>query len=137
VKQKHGGILSDNDGTIDTEIDCVRKSEELDNIPNSIDAIREANASRAGVFVTANQSGIARGFLTDDDLSAGREHLVDLLEMLHAPWMQVTFASITRSSEGPPSNLACHCRKPDKGMLKEAETEFNFQLAHDDKRRAH
>jgi D-glycero-D-manno-heptose 1,7-bisphosphate phosphatase len=80
VKRQLVGIFFDRDGTINTEIDFLRKPEELELIPKSVDAIREANESGVKVFIITNQSGIARGFLTENDLSAVHKHLVDLLK---------------------------------------------------------
>jgi histidinol phosphatase-like enzyme len=83
VKQKHDGISSKDDGSVNTENECVRKFEEPDFIPSSIDAIREVSASRARVFVTADRLGFGRGFLADYDFSAGYKHLVDIQGKLH------------------------------------------------------
>ena len=128
MKRQLVGIFFDRDGTINTEIDFLRKPEELELIPKSVDAIREANESGVKVFIITNQSGIARGFLTENDLSAVHKHLVDLLKKRHAYVDAIYYCPHHPEYGKPPYNIACQCRKPNIGMLKKAETEFNLSL---------
>ncbi len=128
MKHKQVGIFFDRDGTINTEIDFLRKPEELELIPKSVDAIREANESGLKVFIITNQSGIARGFFTEHDLAAVHKRLADLLKKQHAHIDAIYFCPHHPEYGKPPYNVACQCRKPDIGMLKKAETEFNLDL---------
>jgi len=128
VKQKQVGIFFDRDGTINTEIDFLRKPEELDLIPRSADAIRGANELGLKVFIITNQSGIARGFLTENDLSAVHKRLADLLKQQHAHVDSIYYCPHHPEYGIPPYNISCECRKPGPGMLKQAESEFNLDL---------
>jgi D-glycero-D-manno-heptose 1,7-bisphosphate phosphatase len=128
VKRKQVGIFFDRDGTINTEIDFLRKPEELKLIPKAVDAIREANDSGLKVFIITNQSGIARGFLTENDLAVVHKRLVELLKKQHAHVDGIYYCPHHPEYGKPPYNVACQCRKPNIGMLKKAEIEFNLDL---------
>jgi HAD superfamily hydrolase (TIGR01662 family) len=84
VKREQVGIFFDRDATISTEIDFLQKPEEPELIPKTAQAIREANGLGIKVFIITNQSGIARGFLTEGDLSAVHARLRTLLTRQNA-----------------------------------------------------
>ncbi len=129
MKREHVGIFFDRDGTINTEIDFVRKPEELQLIPESAQAIREANELGIKVFIITNQSGIARGFLTERDLAAVHGQLRHLLKEHRAHVDAIYYCPHHPEYGTPPYNVRCRCRKPDIGMLKRAEKEFDVNLA--------
>lgn len=128
MKSDHVGIFFDRDGTINTEVDFLRKPQELKLIPRSVQAIREANELGVKVFIITNQSGIARGFLTEHDLSQVHRHLRDLLKRQHAHIDAIYYCPHHPEFGKPPYNIACRCRKPDIGMLNKAEEEFKINL---------
>lgn len=128
MKSKQAGISFDRDGTINTEIDFLCKPDELEIIPKSVDAIREANKLGVKVFIIINQSGIARGFLSEADLSAVHKRLRDLLKKQDAHIDSIYYCPHHPEFGKPPYNVTCDCRKPDIGMLRKAQTEFNHDL---------
>lgn len=65
---EHIGISFDRDGTINTEVDFLRDPGEVELIPEAAQAIREASSPGHRVIVITNQSGFARGLLTEADL---------------------------------------------------------------------
>lgn len=105
-------IVLDRDGVINVDSDdYVRSAEQWQPLPGSLAAI--ARLKRAGwqVAVATNQSGLARGYFTADDLAAMHEKLQRLLAeeggqvdlILHCP-------------HGP--EAACACRKPLPGLFR-------------------
>jgi D-glycero-D-manno-heptose 1,7-bisphosphate phosphatase len=128
VKREQVGIFFDRDGTISTEIDFLRKPEELELMPKTAQAIREANELGINVFIITNQSGIAGGFLTEGDLSAVHARLRTLLRRQNAHVDAIYYCPHHPDYGNPPYNVPCRCRKPDTGMLKKARKEFNLNL---------
>lgn len=108
MKQRHIGVFFDRDGTLNTEIDFVRKPEELKFIPKSINAVREENESGVKVFIITNQSGIARGFLSEADLSAAHTRLRDLLKRKNAHIDGIYYCPHHREFGKPPYNITCN-----------------------------
>lgn len=125
---EHVGIFFDRDGTINTEVDFLRSPDELELIPKAAQAIREANSLGLKVFVITNQSGVARGLLTEADLAGVHHRLRVLLESHGARIDAIYYCPHHPEFGKPPYNIPCDCRKPDIGMLTRAASEFNIAL---------
>jgi D-glycero-D-manno-heptose 1,7-bisphosphate phosphatase len=121
-------LFLDRDGTINTEVDFLRSPDEVRLIPGAARAIREANAAHVPVVVITNQSGIARGYLTEDDLSRVHERLRQLLADEGAHVDAIEYCPHHPTSGRPPYNVACDCRKPGAGMLTRAATRLSIDL---------
>ncbi|KTT04652.1 D,D-heptose 1,7-bisphosphate phosphatase [Pseudomonas oryzihabitans] len=105
-------IVLDRDGVINVDSDdYVRSAEQWQPLPGSLAAIARLNRAGWQVAVATNQSGLARGYFTTDDLAAMHEKLQRLLAeeggrvdlILHCP-------------HGP--EVACDCRKPLPGLFR-------------------
>jgi D-glycero-D-manno-heptose 1,7-bisphosphate phosphatase len=80
------------------------------------------------VCVISNQSGIARGFFTEEDLVPIHTKLERELDRAGA-WIDRIYYCPHHPTEGkPPYNVVCTCRKPETGMLRQAAEEFNLDL---------
>lgn len=122
------GIFLDRDGTINEELEFISDPENIVLIPGSVDAIREANQLGLKVFVITNQSGIARGLIKEEDLVRVHNKLVKLLNAENAHLDAIYFCPHHPDYGEPPYRTLCDCRKPNTGMLKQAEAEFNIDL---------
>ena len=58
----------DRDGTLIEEVGYLDRLERVDLYPWTIDAIRALNRAGVRVVLVSNQSGVARGFFTEDEL---------------------------------------------------------------------
>jgi len=127
--KKHAGIFLDRDGTINKEVDFLSHPDNLQLIPRSAEAIREANALGFKVFIITNQSGIARGFLTEEHLTAIHRQLLASLSAAGATVDAIYYCPHHPELGNEPFVKACDCRKPRIGMLRQAAEEFNIDLA--------
>jgi D-glycero-D-manno-heptose 1,7-bisphosphate phosphatase len=112
-------VLLDRDGVINEDSpEYVRCPSDWLPIPGSLDAIARLNRVGYTVAICSNQSGVARGFLTVDDLFAIHEtmrvalagvggHIDAIFCCTHAP------------------DAGCSCRKPKPGLLMRAMKELN------------
>lgn len=114
----------DRDGTIIDDTGFVRDPEDVSLIPGSADAIRRLNESGWIVVVVTNQSGIARGRLTEADYQAVQARLDQLLgaqgARIDATFMCPHHPDVT----GP-----CDCRKPGLKHYREAARRFEIDFA--------
>ena len=117
-------LFLDRDGVINVDRHYIFRREDFEWIPGAQEVIRRFNAMGWWVFVVTNQSGIARGFYTEDDM-----------QVLH-DWMSAELAKA-----GAHIDRIYHCpfhedgtieryrrdsydRKPKPGMLIRAMTDF-------------
>lgn len=111
----------DRDGTIIEDTGFVRRPEEVRLIPGSAEAIRRLNLAGWAVVVVTNQSGIARGLLTEADYRAVAARLDELLvtagARIDASYMCPHHPEVT----GP-----CECRKPGLANYRLAIDEFGL-----------
>ena len=73
------------------------------------------------VIVVTNQSGVARGYFTEEDLNNIHRHMVKVLLEKGARIDGIYYCP-HHPDEG------CNCRKPNIGLLLKAAREFNLDL---------
>lgn len=123
------GIFLDRDGTINEEVDFLTSPQHLHLIPKSADAIREANKLGLKVIVITNQSGIARGLLTEDQLFEIHKELALKLKQRDAYIDKFYFCPHHPEFGRGIYKKDCECRKPKIGMLKQSVEEFGIDLS--------
>lgn len=116
-------ILLDRDGVINEDSDAfVKNADEWRPIPGSLEAIARLNHKGYLPVVISNQSGIGRGLLTLDDLSAIHLRLCQSLGRVGGHLEAILFCPHA------PENR-CNCRKPATGLLELASLRFAQNLA--------
>jgi D-glycero-D-manno-heptose 1,7-bisphosphate phosphatase len=118
----------DRDGTINEEVDFLRTPDQLRLIPGAAAAIRALNDRGIFTCVISNQSGVARGFLNEDDLVPIHSRLEQELERDHARLDRIYYCPHHPTEGRPPYNVTCECRKPGTGMLQRGARELGIHL---------
>ena len=72
-------VFLDRDGTLIDEVGYLDRPDRIALYPWSIDAIRTLNRVGIRIIMVSNQSGIARGFFTEEKLAEIHDHLAALL----------------------------------------------------------
>ncbi len=113
-------IILDRDGVINKDSDhYIRSVDEWIPLPGSIEAI--ARLSRAGysIAIATNQSGLARGYFTEETLKAMHQKMLDLVVSEGGK-----IDCIQYCPHGPDDQ--CCCRKPLPGMIEQIEETLNI-----------
>jgi D-glycero-D-manno-heptose 1,7-bisphosphate phosphatase len=121
-------VFLDRDGTLNEEIDFLRTADELKLIPGAASAVRTLNTLGIITCVISNQSGVARGYLTEDDLVPIHARLNRKLQDEGARVDAIYYCPHHPTEANPPYRIACDCRKPKPGMLKKGEKEWGIDL---------
>ncbi len=129
MKPLRAGLFLDRDGTINSEVDFLRSPDELRLLPGAARAIREANEAAIPVIIMTNQSGIARGYLTEDDLARVHDRLRKLLAAEGAHVDAIEYCPHHPTAGRPPFNVECDCRKPEPGMIRRAAAHLGIDLS--------
>jgi D-glycero-D-manno-heptose 1,7-bisphosphate phosphatase len=75
-------VFLDRDGTLVDELGFLRRAEDLRLLPGAAEGVRRINRAGWRAIVVTNQSGIARGLLSEADLAAVHARLA--AELAHA-----------------------------------------------------
>ncbi|WP_114663155.1 D-glycero-beta-D-manno-heptose 1,7-bisphosphate 7-phosphatase [Polynucleobacter necessarius] len=106
-------IIFDRDGVINEDRDDYVKSvDEWIPLPGSLEAIALLNQAGYQIAIATNQSGLARGYFTINDLHAMHSKMERLLQPLGGKIDSIFFCPHTDAH-------ACDCRKPAPGLMKE------------------
>lgn len=123
-------VFLDRDGTINEEKNFISTPEELSLIPGAAAAIRRLNDTGTAACVISNQSGIARGFLTEADLVLIHEALADQLQRSGGAHLDRIYYCPHHPTAGiAPYNISCGCRKPGTAMLEQGARELGIDLS--------
>src|ERR1700757_2196580 len=68
-------VFLDRDGTIIEEVGYLDRPERVEFFPWTIDAVRVLNRAGLAVVLVSNQSGVARGFFTEDVVDAVHQRM--------------------------------------------------------------
>ena len=125
---KQVGIFLDRDGTINFEVEYLRSTTDLKMIPGSSEAIKEANELGWKVLIITNQSGVARGIITEQELSKIHFTLQNILRENGATIDAIYYCPHHPEVGDIPYKHDCNCRKPKTGMILRAAKEFEIDL---------
>ena len=121
-------IFLDRDGTLIRDQGFVHRPEDLQLLDNVVAGLRRMSAAGFGLYITTNQSGIARGYFSEADMhafnAALRERLraedVDIKAIYHCPFHPEGSVEFYRQ-DSP-------LRKPRPGMILQAAAEHHLDL---------
>lgn len=121
-------IFLDRDGTINEEVGHLDNLEKLKLYDNAAEAIRLINESGMKAVVITNQSGVARGYFTEELVKTAHRQIQDLLKQQGA-FIDAFYYCPHHPTEGLEEYVqACSCRKPEPGMLITASRDLNIDL---------
>lgn len=121
-------VFLDRDGTLNVEVDFLRRPEELVLIAGAGEAVHKLNERGLITCVISNQSGVARGHLNEADLACVHAKLRDELSRSESSLDAIYYCPHHPSEGIPPYDVSCECRKPKPGMLLRGAREFNLDL---------
>jgi len=108
----------DRDGTVIVERHYLGDPAGVTLLPGAAEGLRRLSAVGVQLVLVTNQSGVARGYFTEEDMHAVHMRLSHLLAE-----EGVTLDAIFTCPHHPDAN--CACRKPRVGMLEQARRELS------------
>jgi len=127
--KKNIAVFMDRDGTINEEVGYLSRVEELKLIPGAAQAIRLLNEEGIKTVVVTNQSGVARGFFSEECVRIINSSLNDMLRREGALIDRFYYCPHHPTAGNEPYKRVCDCRKPEPGMLLQAARELDIDLA--------
>ena len=112
----------DRDGTIIRDTEYLRDPEQVELIPGAAQAIRRLNDAGWPVIVVTNQSGIARGLLTEQDYERVRMRVDKLIAEAAGAKIDASY----HCPHHPDFNGRCDCRKPGIKLYADASRDHDL-----------
>ena len=118
-------IFLDRDGTINVEKDYIYKSEDLVFEEGTIEALKTFKNLGYILIVISNQSGIARGYFTEEDLNIFNNNMNEILKKNGVEIAEFYCCPHHPDGIGEYKKV-CECRKPNNKMIEDAIKKYNI-----------
>jgi len=116
-------LFLDRDGVINVEKDYLYKIEDFEFIDGIIELCQHFIQLGYIIIVVTNQSGIARGYYTQEQFDSLTSWM---LGMFSERGVEITH--VYYCPHHPDITGICSCRKPEPGMIIDAQSEFDIDL---------
>lgn len=116
-------LFLDRDGVINVEKDYLYKIEDFEFIDGIMDLCHYYQSESYKIIVVTNQSGIAREYYNEVDFS-----ILSLWMVEEFAKFGVTISAVYHCPHHPSISGICDCRKPNPGMLIEANKKFSIDF---------
>jgi D-glycero-D-manno-heptose 1,7-bisphosphate phosphatase len=126
---KRRAIFMDRDGTISEEVGYVNHPARYRVFPYAGEAVRLINEAGWLAVLVTNQAGVARGYFTEEMISAVHGVLEEELTRERARLDAIYYCAHHPSVGQPPYRFDCDCRKPRPGLILRAAQDFDIDLA--------
>jgi histidinol-phosphate phosphatase family protein len=117
-------VFFDRDGTLIDDVNYIARPDQVRLRPGAARAVARVRAAGWAAIVVTNQSGIARGLLSEDDYRRVEARLAELLAAEGASLDASYFCPHLPEVTGP-----CDCRKPGVALYETAAAEHEIDLA--------
>lgn len=121
-------VFLDRDGTVTEEVGHLHRLDQLRLIGRALEAIRRFNTAGFQVILVTNQSVVARGYLAEAALEEIHAALAATLRCGGARLDAIYYCPHHPTEGVGPYRRACHCRKPQPGMLQQAAADRGINL---------
>ncbi|WP_047382998.1 D-glycero-beta-D-manno-heptose 1,7-bisphosphate 7-phosphatase [Cetobacterium sp. ZWU0022] len=121
-------IFLDRDGTINIEKSYLHKWEDFEFEINVIEGLKALKSLGYEFIVVTNQSGIARGYYTEEDLKTLNSEMVKKLNEYDIDILECYYCPHHPEKGLEEYKKSCDCRKPNPGMLLEGIKKYNIDV---------
>jgi len=115
-------IFLDRDGVINEDKGFIKKIKDFDIFQGVFQALKQFQEKGFKLIIITNQSGIGRGYYTEQDFHKLTDYILDLFKKQGIKIEKVYFCP-----HKPEDN--CECRKPKTKLITQAIEKFNINLS--------
>lgn len=120
---KNRAVFLDRDGTVNVDKNYLHKPEDFEFEKGVTETLKYLFSKNYKLIIITNQSGIARGYYTVDDMNKLHEHMKIL-----AKNSGFEFAGFYFCPHMP--DAGCDCRKPGTALIEKAAHDHSIDLEH-------
>ncbi|ENM3782463.1 D-glycero-beta-D-manno-heptose 1,7-bisphosphate 7-phosphatase [Vibrio cholerae] len=122
-------VFLDRDGVINVEKNYLYKIEDFEFVDGVIPALKSLKSEGFSFVVITNQAGIGRGYYTEEQYHTLTRYYLDILQREGIEVLKVYFCPHHPLKGVGKYLMDCSCRKPNPGMLLEAQVAFNINMS--------
>ncbi len=120
------GVIFDRDGTLINYVPYLSNINDVALLPGVLDACHQLKDAGIQLFIVTNQSGIGRGFFSDDEYQVVATYIERLFES-HGIAINKTYYCPYHPDHGIGEyKQASNDRKPNPGMIQKVMAEFDL-----------
>jgi D,D-heptose 1,7-bisphosphate phosphatase len=120
-QNKKKAVFLDRDGIINKEKYFIKSWKEFEFVPSIFENIKKLKKAGFLVIVITNQSGVKRGYFTEETLKQIHKNMKKVLEKNEAQIDDIFYCPHYNDDN-------CDCRKPKPGMILKAAEKYNIDL---------
>ncbi len=124
MKSLKPAVFLDRDGTIIEDVHYLKDKKDLKLIQGTAEALKRLKKMNFLTFLVTNQSGVARGYFDEDNVSIINNELNSLLEKENASLDSIYYCPHHPKGAIEEYAKQCNCRKPATGMIDSAIKDF-------------
>ncbi len=128
-KTARRAVFLDRDGTLNVEKEYLHRSEDFELLPGVPEALKRLQDAGFMLVVVTNQSGIARGYYSLEDVDILHRYMCSELERYGAKLAGIYVCPHHPTTGKEPFVKDCDCRKGKPGMLLQAAAELDIDLS--------
>lgn len=121
-------VFLDRDGTINVEKNYLYKIEDFEFLPGVIEGLKLLQDAGFLLIIITNQSGIARGYYTEEDFNRLNNWMLNQLVEYGVNITKVYYCPHLPDASIEKYRKDCNCRKPNLGMYQQAIADYNVQI---------
>jgi len=125
-RKKTPAIFLDRDGTLIRDVGYLYRQEQVEILPRVAQAIRLLRGQGFLLVVVTNQSAVARGRLTEEELDRVHDALNARLAQDGAQLDGIYYCPHHPTEGVGPYHAECDCRKPKTGMIVKATSDLGL-----------
>ncbi len=119
-------IFFDRDGVLNTDDGYVHSMEALHWVDGAREMIAELSQKGWLIFVVTNQSGVARGYYTEDDVKKLHQEMNEEFARYGGQVTEFFYCPHLEGAAVPAYDVCCDCRKPKPGMILRAMKKYGI-----------
>ena len=119
--------LLDRDGVLNVDKAYLHKAEDVEWVPDSREAIAWLKQQGIRVAVVTNQSGVARGYFTEDTVRKLHDWMAAEIKKSGGEISAFYYCPHLPGAAVKRYDVDCDCRKPKPGMILQALADFDVR----------
>ena len=133
LKNERRAVFLDRDGVLNEEMDQLTQVEDLHVYDFAAEAVKKINETDFMAIVVSNQPMVAKGLMSEKDVQEVHKKLETEIgkkgAKIDAFYYCPHHPEKGFEGERPELKIECECRKPEPGLLFQAQKDFNLNLS--------